>query len=167
MFTDKPAQGEVTNQDNSEKPSEETLKNYNEQTIYLFGKKNLKKFPEAEAKEFPAADSLTSKNLEQFPRPNLKLIQENNVEKVRKPEVNEWILGRHPEKKLNLISWLIDGCLIHQLSSSTSVNPALALIKGCKKEFPHTKPPEFQSFDGFFNNVFKVDLGAVGKLVLA
>ena len=59
---------------------------------------------------------------------------------------------------MNLISWVIDGCYINKTE-----NTALACNE---EEIEHQEshpPTEFQSFDGFYNNIFKIDLGAVGK----
>lgn len=64
-----------------------------------------------------------------------------------KPDPDQWIRGRHMKDKLNLLSWLIDG------------KPDCYNTCG-KLDEPIS---EYQTFDGFFNNLFKVDLGAVGK----
>ena len=58
---------------------------------------------------------------------------------------------------MNLISWVIDGCLIG-LNENEPRSCNLEEIEEQSKD----PPSEFQSFDGFYNNVFKVDLGAVG-----
>ncbi|ODN05836.1 Dual oxidase 1, partial [Orchesella cincta] len=71
---------------------------------------------------------------------------------VRKPQPSGnsgWIKGRKPVEKLNLISWLIDGCLDHKICTPT-----------------HDSLPEYQTFDGFFNNIFQVELGAVDTPLL-
>jgi len=82
---------------------------------------------------------------------------------AEKPQLSEWILGRHPNDKLNFISWLVDGCFYYK-------SPTPSTIPEC--EFRGTKnasgavpdhPPEFQSFDGFSNNIFHNQLGAVGR----
>lgn len=64
----------------------------------------------------------------------------------------QWILDRPMMSKLNLIAWLIDN------------EPNACNKEGsCKlKNTPQEPLPEYQTFDGFFNNLFKVDLGAVG-----
>jgi hypothetical protein len=88
-----------------------------------------------------------------------------------KPLPNQWIFGRKQKDKLNLISWLIDGCYFYtEQEQVLQVLSSSKKFKKCEyadnpKDNPdnHSNPPEFQSFDGFFNNPFKVDLGAVGK----
>lgn len=67
-----------------------------------------------------------------------------------KPPPNEWIKGRKVDEKVCLIAWLIDG----ERDCSQPIKPR------------HEESlVEYQSFDGFYNNAFKVDLGAVGKLL--
>ncbi|CAL8138364.1 unnamed protein product [Orchesella dallaii] len=82
-------------------------------------------------------------------KPESQGLQGSNT--VKKPEPNQWIKGRKPIEKLNLISWLIDGCLDH---------------KNCDVGTRHEDLPEFQTFDGFFNNLFQVELGAVDTPLL-
>ena len=72
-----------------------------------------------------------------------------------KPPIEQWILGRGRKDKFNLISWLIDGCLRYSVKGSS--------IPKCQYRDQKEEPSEVQTFDGFLNNVFKTDLGAVGK----
>jgi hypothetical protein len=80
-----------------------------------------------------------------------------------KPLPQDWILGRKSLEKMNLISWLIDGCFIND-TGAPRVSQDSAIPKcSFKSDVSSEAAPEFQTFDGFFNNPFKVDLGAVGK----
>lgn len=89
---------------------------------------------------------------------------------VSKPSPHQWIFGRNKEDKLNLISWLIDGCYFYTKKDEVQQFLPTSTYEKCKHadnptENPDNEshPPEFQTYDGFFNNPFKVDLGAVGK----
>ncbi|OXA56851.1 Dual oxidase 2 [Folsomia candida] len=90
---------------------------------------------------------------------------------VSKPSPHQWIFGRNKEDKLNLISWLIDGCYFYTKKDEVQQFLPTSTYEKCKHadnptENPDNEshPPEFQTYDGFFNNPFKVDLGAVGKV---
>lgn len=76
-----------------------------------------------------------------------------------KPDAGTWIRGRHPRQKLNLISWLVDGCFYY-----TDGDPGVDACPWREAPDQHDPQPEYASFDGFYNNVFKADLGAVGEL---
>jgi len=87
---------------------------------------------------------------------------------VTKIDPSSWIQGREPSSKLNLISWLIDGCLFYnppgvksQETQSPQACPKSA-EGGLASGHDQINPSEYQTFDGFFNNLLRVDLGAVG-----
>jgi len=69
-----------------------------------------------------------------------------------KPTPAQWIQGRKSSDKLNLMSWLIDGC--PDFKDKDCISNSVARQESL---------PEFQTFDGFFNNIFQVELGAVGR----
>ncbi|CAG7733979.1 unnamed protein product [Allacma fusca] len=96
----------------------------------------------------------------------------NNAQS-EKPKASDWIQGRHPNSKLNLIAWLVDGipnCFVRNGSSVNCmddycVSSACERILEARKEKERI-PAEVQSYDGFFNNIFKTDLGAVDTPLL-
>lgn len=97
-----------------------------------------------------ATNSIPSTSTNVNPLPSAMALESD--QSISKPNPEEWIKGRKTEDKLNLISWLIDGCLIDGPNGND-----------CMKPLKDEPVPEFQTFDGFFNNLFKIDLGAVGE----
>ncbi len=79
-----------------------------------------------------------------------------------KPKLSEWILDRHPNDKLNFISWLVDGCFYYKSSKPSKIPACSFNGTGNVSVEIVEHPPEFQSFDGFSNNIFHNQLGAVG-----
>ena len=91
---------------------------------------------------------------------------------VQKLEPKDWIHDRQPRNKLNLISWIVDGCFCYHNGTGPLTNNKIprcnfTICGTSNDEYSdvHEKehPPEFQTFDGFSNNIFQNTLGAVGK----
>jgi len=76
------------------------------------------------------------------------------VDCTQKPGKEEWLKDyKNTKAKEGLLEWLIDGCCESCKSNCD-----------CHITIPeHDEPPEFEGYDGWYNNLAHPELGAVGK----
>ncbi|XP_046401150.1 dual oxidase 2-like [Ischnura elegans] len=76
-----------------------------------------------------------------------------------KPQPEHWIAGVNPQKKKDLLRWLVDGCWGKYWTENKLGNTGRCSVAD-------EKPPEYPGFDGWYNNIAHPELGAVDTPLL-